>query len=103
MEVKTSGVVTKIQTGDKMMSVRCVEITTRWIKEDRLKAVDKEDITVVTLSKIVDEIKSSIKSFLTTMKAIIKQKLTTKYVMISLLTLVLLSIQVGPTSSYTKW
>lgn len=103
MEVKTLGVVTKTQTGDKMMSVRCVEITTRWIKEDRHKAVDKVDITVVTLSKIVDEIKSSIKSFRTTMKAVIKQKLITKCVTISLLTLVLLSIQVGPTSSSTKW
>jgi hypothetical protein len=76
--VKILGAGTKI--GDKMMNVKYVETITKWIKEGHLKVVDKTEIMVAILSKIVDEIKSSAKNLEITMKAIIKQRLITKCV-----------------------
>ncbi len=72
-----------IRIGDKMMNVKYVkyvETITKWIKEGHLKVVDKTEIMVAILSKIVDEIKSSAKNLGITMKAIIKQRLITKCV-----------------------
>ncbi len=72
-----------IRIGDKMMNVKYVETITKWIKEGHLKVVDKTEIMVAILSKIVDEIKSSAKNLVIMMKAIIKQRLITKCVMTS--------------------
>lgn len=69
-----------IRIGDKMMNVKYVETITKWIKEGHLKVVDKTEIMVAILSKIVDEIKNSAKSLVIMMKAIIKQRLITKCV-----------------------